>query len=49
MAPSTSQDDAAAGKVHFFDGTEDLEINEDLQFLLNKKLEAITNGYNEKL
>lgn len=36
-------------KVHYFDGTEDLEMTDNLKFWLNKKIEAVTNSYNERM
>ena len=47
---SPAQDDGPLiCKVHYFDGTEDLEMSENLKFWLNKKIEVVTNSYNERM
>ena len=35
--------------VHYFDGTEDLELNENIKNLLNSKLKKAENEFNQKL
>jgi hypothetical protein len=44
-----SSEDAIIKKVHYFDGTEGMNLSKDLKMLLNSKLDKMYNIYNEKL
>jgi len=43
------EDETVIRNIHYFDSTEDLELNENLKTLLNNKLTTVSNEYTRKL
>ena len=51
MSPQkkNADEDSYMRKIHFFDGTEGLDLSQDVRMLLNSKLDKMYGIYNEKL